>query len=226
MITDWRKKFDLPEMSFLFVQLAAYFPHRDFTAVRNAQMAALKLKNTGYVVAIDIGDAHSPAQPIHPRRKQEVGRRLALAAQKVQYGKSSIVSTGPVFASMASANSTMVYVSFEPGTAAGLHQAGTADCSQVGSKLCCGESPFKILVETKGGGSYSNEQVWARVNYTIDGEKVALDIPSNVAVPLSVRYAWEAWPQCSLYNGVGGPDDHTGIAGTPWCWDGKGACPY
>jgi hypothetical protein len=39
MITDWRKKFDLPDMSFFFVQLSAYFPHRDFTAVRNAQMA-------------------------------------------------------------------------------------------------------------------------------------------------------------------------------------------
>ena len=57
-------------MSFFFVQLAAYFS--DYSAIRNAQMAALRLKRTGYAVAVDLGDAHSPVNPIHPRRKQEV----------------------------------------------------------------------------------------------------------------------------------------------------------
>lgn len=42
-------------LSFFFVQLAPYFTRRDFTAVRNAQMAALKLPKTGYAVAIDLG---------------------------------------------------------------------------------------------------------------------------------------------------------------------------
>ena len=84
MISDWRSKFDLPDMSFFFVQLAPYWPRRDFTAVRNAQMAALKLPKVGYAVAIDLGDVHSPVSPIHPRRKQEVGRRLALSALSVQ----------------------------------------------------------------------------------------------------------------------------------------------
>jgi sialate O-acetylesterase len=50
MIADWRAKFNLPDMSFFFVQLAPYWPRRDFTAVRNAQMAALKLPRTGYAV--------------------------------------------------------------------------------------------------------------------------------------------------------------------------------
>ncbi len=84
MIADWRSKFNLPDMSFFFVQLAPYWPRRDFTAVRNAQMAALKLPKVGYAVAIDLGDVHSPVTPIHPRRKQEVGRRLALSALSVQ----------------------------------------------------------------------------------------------------------------------------------------------
>ena len=33
---------------------------------------------------------------------------------------------------------------------------------------------------------------------------------------VAVRYDWEGYPQCALYNGVGGPDNHTGIAATPF----------
>ena len=44
-------------------------------------------------VTLDIGDAHD----IHPREKQEVGRRLALAALKLVYGRDAIAS-GPTFA--------------------------------------------------------------------------------------------------------------------------------
>jgi sialate O-acetylesterase len=97
MIADWRSKFNLPNMSFFFVQLAPYWPRRDFTAVRNAQMAALKLPKVGYAVAIDLGDVHSPVTPIHPRRKQEVGRRLALSALSVQCVLAQFAIVCPVF---------------------------------------------------------------------------------------------------------------------------------
>ena len=86
-------------------------------------------------MAIDLGDAHSPVSPIHPRRKQEVGRRLALAARAVQYGE-QIVSTGPVFESLATSSIDLTAtVSFTAGTAGGLHRAATADCSQVSQLL-------------------------------------------------------------------------------------------
>lgn len=50
--------------------------------------------------------------------------------------------------------------------------------------------------------------------------------PGQLLSPPRVSYAWEQWPQCSVYNGKGGCDDHEGIAGTPWCQGGKGAgCP-
>lgn len=236
MIVDWRSKFQLPELSFFFVQLGPYFSRRDFTAVRNAQMAALRLPRTGYAVAIDLGDIHSPDTPIHPRRKQEVGRRLALAALNVQYGQKDLMHTGPTFESISAAAHADVdadgddgvgvataaaTVSFTPGTAVGLHTHGTADCDQVGSRRCCEESPFEILLTTA---------TWARANYTIStiegqGPVVKVTLPPNTASPISARYAWEAWPLCSLFNGVGGPDDHTGISGTPWCWNGTTAAP-
>jgi len=214
MIADWRQKFGLPEMSFFFVQLAAYFAN--YAPIRNAQMAALKLPKTGYAVAIDLGDAHSPVNPIHPRRKQEVGRRLALSAMKIQYNH-KIVNTGPEFAAATLVNQTFLSISFATGSAQGLHSAATADCDQVGSKLCCGESPFEVLLQNK---------TWTRANYTIHGEEVMIELQTDVALPAAARYAWEAWPQCSLYNGQGGPDNHTGIAATPWCWDGSAPCAY
>jgi len=215
MIADWRSKFELPDMSFFFVQLAAYVK-TNYASIRNAQMAALKLPKVGYAVAIDIGDAHSPVNPIHPRRKQEVGRRLALSAQKIQYGQ-NVVSTGPEFASLVtSAAPDHFKIIFAEGTAETLHFMPTADCDQAGSKLCCDESPFEVLLQ---GGTGQ----WVRVNFTISGKEAVLQLPANATS--HARYAWEAFPLCSLYNGVGGPDDHTGIAATPWCFGDK-KCGY
>ncbi len=97
MIADWRKKFDLPNLSFFFVQLAAF--SSDYALIRQAQTAALKLPQTGMAVAIDIGDPTSPEGSIHPRRKQEVGRRLSLVASAVQYGM-PVVYEGPTMISV------------------------------------------------------------------------------------------------------------------------------
>ena len=72
---------DLPDLSFFFVQLAAY--SQDYSLIRDAQMAALKLPKVGYGVAIDLGDPTSPQGSIHPRRKQEVGRRLSLSCLSI-----------------------------------------------------------------------------------------------------------------------------------------------
>jgi hypothetical protein len=88
----------------------------------------------------------------------------------------------------------------------------------VGSRRCCEESPFEVR---------NSSGLWERVeNYTLLGGRVVLRLPAAASRPVALRYAWEAWPQCSVYNGKGGPDDHAGIAGTPWCWNGTALCPY
>ena len=51
--------------------------------------------NTAMAVTIDIGNPID----IHPRNKQEVGRRLALGAFKKAYGK-DVVHSGPLYKSM------------------------------------------------------------------------------------------------------------------------------
>jgi sialate O-acetylesterase len=79
LILDWRKAWGEGDFPFLFVQLASFqdLPSNwSFPLIREAQLMALSLPKTGMVVTIDIGNATS----VHPRNKQEVGRRLALAA--------------------------------------------------------------------------------------------------------------------------------------------------
>lgn len=90
LITDWRQAFGQPRLPFYFVQLASFLPLADNTLagspwaeLRDAQRQALALPHTGMAVAIDIGDADD----IHPRNKQEVGRRLALQALRDAYGR-------------------------------------------------------------------------------------------------------------------------------------------
>ena len=82
MIQSWRQRWNVGEFPFLFVQLANFMQrHRsprtaNWAALREAQLKTLDLPHTGMAVAIDIGEA----KDIHPKNKQEVGRRLALAA--------------------------------------------------------------------------------------------------------------------------------------------------
>lgn len=88
LITDWRRQWrsDFP---FYFVQLANFMeskeiqPDSEWAALREAQTKALKLDQVGMAVTIDIG----LADDIHPKNKQEVGRRLALVALVGSYGK-------------------------------------------------------------------------------------------------------------------------------------------
>jgi len=101
MIEDWRKQWENPQMPFFFVQLANYKAvmeepgESSWAELREAQLMALDLPATGMAVAIDIGEADD----IHPKNKQEVGNRLALAALKIAYAK-DVVHSGPVFREM------------------------------------------------------------------------------------------------------------------------------
>ncbi|HEY4151069.1 MAG TPA: sialate O-acetylesterase, partial [Chitinophagaceae bacterium] len=100
LITDWRKQWGIGDFPFYFVQLANFMKAEvqpmpsAWAELREAQSTTLSLPNTGMAVIIDIGDADN----IHPKNKQEVGRRLALIALAKNYGE-KLVYTGPVFQS-------------------------------------------------------------------------------------------------------------------------------
>jgi len=98
MIKDWRNHWNQGDFSFLFVSLANFMDpvkqpsESDWAELREAQTKTLALPNTGMALAIDLGEAGD----IHPKNKQDVGKRLALSALKTSYGK-DIVYSGPMY---------------------------------------------------------------------------------------------------------------------------------
>jgi sialate O-acetylesterase len=183
MITDWRRGWSRGDFPFLVVQLANYYPEQvtpnesEWAELRNAQMKALSLPNTAVATAIDPGDAND----IHPKRKQEVGARLALAARKVAYGE-ELVHAGPVFMRARRTGSRMI-ITFDQTDLFSRDKFGFVR----GFTIAGADGKFH----------------WA-VAYVEKGKVVAFS--PNVQKPLAVRYAWADNPgEISLYNRQGLP---------------------
>lgn len=178
LIRDWRSRWAEGDIPFLFVQLANWTPGPDnkWAELRDAQRRTLELRNTGMAVAIDIGDATD----IHPTNKQDVGKRLALAARAISYGE-KIEFSGPLFRS-AVPQGTSLRVLFDHADS-GLVAKGDI------------LKGFEIAGEDK-----KFEPAEAR----IEGTNVDLTSP-KVTAPRYVHYGWSGNPDCTLYNKVGLP---------------------
>ncbi len=208
LITDWRAKFDLPSLSFAYVELASYANH-DYTHLRQAQRAALQLPFVAMATAVDLGDMASPHGGIHPRRKQEVGRRLALAMRGVAYDDASVAAEGPRLTGVQlSRDRRYATLSFAPSTAARLHLTGTAEC-----KACCAQPPplpwywaFEVLAPNR---------TWIGALASV--HRTTVQLHAAVAIG-GVRYAWNGAPDCMLYNGEGGgqTDSHDALVAPPF----------
>lgn len=181
MIADWRKQWG-SNLSFYFVQLANFLerkpiqPDSEWAALREAQTQALHLEGTGMAVTIDIGEAHD----IHPKNKQEVGRRLALAALANTYGK-KITSSGP------------------------LYQSYTIIGNQVKIRFTHAQNGLKANgTSLKGFTIAGADHKFYPAQATIEGETVVVYAP-EVSIPLAVRYGWADNPDCNLCNQDGLP---------------------
>ncbi|MEQ1854562.1 MAG: sialate O-acetylesterase, partial [Chthoniobacteraceae bacterium] len=92
LVTDWRKRWGY-EFPFAWVQLPNFVrPGDGWPLVREAMLKTLKLPKTGMAITIDIGEQ----KDIHPKNKQEVGRRLSLWALSSVYGKKVESASGPL----------------------------------------------------------------------------------------------------------------------------------
>ncbi len=101
LIESWREAWGQGNYPFFFVQLPNYREVQKNSAtswpgLREAQRFALRVPDTAMAVTIDVGDPDD----IHPRNKQAVGKRLALAARALVYGE-DVVYAGPLYQSMA-----------------------------------------------------------------------------------------------------------------------------
>ena len=102
MIRDWREAWGEGDLAFGLVQFGTYKYNKNNVGttcaeLREAQtMTVAKVPHVGMAVTMDIGDVND----IHPKNKQEVGRRLALWAEATVYGK-DVPYSGPICKSMA-----------------------------------------------------------------------------------------------------------------------------
>jgi sialate O-acetylesterase len=199
LIRQWRKGFDQPDLPFLYVQLANFLREQadpneasTWAELREAQLMTLRVPHTAMAVTIDAGEADN----IHPRDKQTVGRRLALAALAQVYGR-DIVYSGPIFREAAF---------FGPKVRLRFDHVG-------GGLTTPGHAPLKGFVIA------GEDRRFVEANAQIDGNTVvvwSVDVPE----PVAVRYGWANNPPCNLYNAEGLPaspfrtDDWPGVTDT------------
>ena len=181
MIRAWRANWGDAQLPFIFVQLPKFAyggnPRgREWARLREAQTKALELPATAMAVMIDLGEPND----VHPTRKYEVGRRLALAAKSRVYGIPGDFS-GPIFAGAKREGSTM-RVSF----------------THAGPGLVAHHRPVQSL-EIAG-----SDRVFHAGEGRIDRDTLVVSSPA-VKEPVAVRYAWSNAPEANLYDGAGLP---------------------
>lgn len=177
MITDWRKawKQDFP---FYFVQLANYLkpeevqPDSKWAALRDAQAHSLHLPHTGMACAIDLGEAYD----IHPKNKQEVGRRLAQLALAETYQKGR----------------------YEVPACLGYRISGRTLILNFDREVVAKEGVPKGFILAGPDGKYEPAQA------TIRGKEVILQ-SDRIEIPTAACYAWADNPLCNLYGTSGLP---------------------
>jgi len=178
MIQDWRDSWGQGAFPFYIVQLANFMAPREqpgesaWAELREAQtLTAQTVGNSGQAVIIDIGEE----KDIHPKNKQDVGRRLALIALAQTYGR-TVEFSGPLYDSLTT-DGGKALVTF-------THAAGLA--AKGGEPL----RGFAIAGEDR-------KFVWAEA--TIEGDMVVVASP-EVAAPVAVRYDWADNPNGNLTN--------------------------
>lgn len=177
LISAWRTKWGY-EFPFYFAQIAPYKYGKPYEGVeiRDAQRRTLTVPNTGMVILSDIGDTTN----IHPKNKQEVGRRFSNLAVNRFYKTKIIEDSGPLFKAM-TINKNKAVIEFDH--AEGLH------------------SPDKKIgyfeIADIDGVFYPAK---AKIR---DGKVIVQS--EMVKVPAKVRFAWSNTATPNLINEVGLP---------------------
>ncbi len=194
LIGGWRTKWNQGEFPFYIVQLANFSKASDdgktWSKVREAQIAALtSIPNTGLAVTIDIGET----KDIHPKNKQDVGKRLALCALAGPYGK-DINPSGPLYKGY-SVEGSKIRISFNHA------KEGLMIGKKEGLAAVVPEADGKIKwLEIAG-----EDQQFKRADAAIEGGELLVSSP-EVPSPVAVRYAFKQDPAgANLYNAEGLP---------------------
>jgi sialate O-acetylesterase len=175
LIADYREKWQRGNFPFLFVQIAPC--DRMVPEIREAQFLTLgKSPNTAMAVITDVGEAKN----IHPKKKEPVGVRLALAARALAYGE-SIEYSGPLFQSMKIEGNRAILT-----------------FGHTGNGMVAKEGEIKGFIIAGADGKFVSAKAG------IVGDTIVVSSP-EVATPVAVRYGWDNVPDVNLYNKEGLP---------------------
>ncbi|QBN20389.1 sialate O-acetylesterase [Flavobacterium nackdongense] len=181
MVEDWRKRWDIGNFPFYYVQIAPYlYGGNDLTAAnknsaffREVQLQCLDIiPNSGIAITMDLG----AESPIHPPRKKEVADRLLYNALNQTYGLKSINFAGPVFDSMTEKEGGLL-LKFKN--------------EEIGIYAHNGLEGFEIA---------GSDKVFYPANAKIIDRKAVLVISDKVPNPVAVRYDWNNWVKGTLLN--------------------------
>lgn len=182
MIADWRARFAQGDFPFYIVSLPVFMAHREqpgddmWAELREAQaLTAQTVLNSGLAVTVDKGDA----EDLHPADKLPVGERLALLALHSTYRR-DVAASGPTFA----------FFDRLPG-ALRIHFSHTD-----GGLMVRGAAPEFAIAGA--------DRAWHAAEARVEGHTVVVSSP-QVPEPVAVRYAWQANPRATLFNGAGLP---------------------
>lgn len=182
LIADWRKQWGQGNFPFLYVQLANIGKTYDSLPAkggaeaikREAQLRNLSIPQTAMAVAIDNADP-GDMNNVHPKNKQVIGKRLALAALATVYGE-RIAYSGPIYEKMkVEGNRIRIYF------------------THTGSGLIAKDG------ELKGFAIAGEDKKFTWASAKIEGNTVVV-FAEGIANPVAVRYAWGNNPQTGLYN--------------------------
>lgn len=182
LINGWREIWGEGDFPFYFVQIAPfnYGGYSRFgPGLWEAQTESQSITNTGMVVINDIGNLRD----IHPKNKQEVGRRLSLWALANTYGQSNLVYCGPTFSSMSIEGDKLRLT---------LNHIGNDLKSRDGQPLTW----FEIVDADQGS--------FVKAEARIDGATIILSAP-GVHHPIAMRFAWNILAEPNLINSEGLP---------------------
>ena len=179
MMMDWRKQFGAG-LPFLIVQIPDYGPTPTqpteslWSDVREAQRKTAESdRHAALVVTFDIGDPKN----LHPPNKQEIGRRLSIAARHLLYGEN--VAPSGARASAARRAGDSVTVSFMDVTGSLSAYNGEPNAFELCDAISCR---------------------WAHASLARDRVTLA-----DAGSATRVRYCWGDSPVCTLTDASGLP---------------------
>ena len=179
LIRNWRDGWGQGDFPFYYVQIAPWNRYHPFTAaeLRESQLLSLSVPNTGMAVTMDVPDVTN----LHPRNKQDVGRRLALLAFAKTYGHKGVVYSGPMYNSM-KREGERIRLSFDYVAGGLVAKDGELKCFAIAGK----------------------DKRFVSARAMIDGDTIVVH-SDEVKNPVAVRFAWSNAALPNLYNKGGLP---------------------